>query len=244
MIKFTRYFCFVAKVLSVILLVLTIHEYGHYSEMKKRGIGVQEFSIGIGPPLFQHIQKDGILVSLRMIPIMAYVMPSDSGSKKIISLPYFEFFNVYSAGIRNNIFTGWVLVVGMQLLSVFRNRDWSDFFKDLLFSPIRILILFFGFTVAFFHKWGAELVERYQFEIYDVEENEHINRILWWSFCLGFLNFLPLGGFDGSKIFLVPIFAATNNWWTVTLLSWTSISLLFFVFFRGIRVGELVYYID
>lgn len=236
---------FIAKVLATILLVLTIHEYGHYTEMKKHNIEIAEFSIGIGMPLFQYSREDKVLVSLRLIPIMAYVMPSDKGAEKINTLPFFEFFSIYSAGARNNVFTGWVLITGMQFLSVFRRHDLSDFFKDFLFSPIRIVILFFGFTAAFFHKWGVKLVGRYMFEIYDVEKNEHINRVLWWSFCLGFLNFLPFSFFDGSKIFFFPILTMISNIYLIFLLSAISGMLFVFVFFvRGIMIGELVDYIN
>jgi len=240
--NFPRFLGFIAKVLAAILLVLTIHEFGHYSEMKRYGVEVQEFSIGIGMPLFQYTSEDGELVSLRLVPIMAYVMPSQRGVEKLGEISSFARFNIYFAGVRNNIFTGWALVVGMQFFSVFRRRDWSVFLKDLLFSPVRILVLFFGFTVAFFHKWGTEVVQRHRFEIRDVAENEHINRVLWWSFCLGFLNFLPLGVFDGGRIFLSPILSATDNWWILFLLPLTSQTLLFFCFIRGIRIRELVDY--
>lgn len=240
--KFLRDLGFIARVLVVILFVLTIHEYGHYSEFVKHDVEVEEFSFGVGPLLYGRQLNSGVQLSFRALPIMAYVKAKDNQIDKILKMSFWERFEIYVAGVRNNIFTGWVLVVGMQLLSVFRGRDWSDFFKDLFFTPIRIIILFFGFTVAFFDRWGTELVERYKFVVYGVEENEHINRILWWSFCLGFLNFLPVSGFDGSKIFLAPILFNNNNWWAVSLVPWLSTWLLLFLFVRGIRIGELVDY--
>lgn len=245
--RFTRFLYMIGlviKAMPAILLVLIIHEHGHYSEMKRYGVEVKEFSIGIGMPIFQHTLENGVLVSLRIIPISAYVMPSQNGVEKIKTLNFIEYLNICSAGVRNNIFTGWALVFIMQFISVSRLRDLPYFFKDLLFSPIRILILFFGFTVAFFHRWGTELVEKYQFVIYDVYENEHLNRILWWSFVVGFLNFLPLSGLDGAKIFFVPILATVNNLSIKTWLSFLSFYLFVFVFIRGIRIKELVDYVN
>jgi membrane-associated protease RseP (regulator of RpoE activity) len=233
-----------AKIIPVILLILTIHEYGHYSEMKKNNVEVQEFSIGIGKPLFQYYREDGVLVSFRLVPIVAYVLPSDEGHKKINTLPFIKSFSIHFAGVRNNIFTGWALVVGMQFLSVVRRHNWPDFFKNFLFSPIKILILFFGFTMGFFHELGAKIVEKYQFTVYGIKENEHINRILWWSFVLSFLNFLPIGNFDGRRIFFEVVLKFTSNTEVLNLLSFVSSVLFFSLLFIGIRIGELVDYID
>ena len=61
--------------LSLLMLesALVIHEYGHLREFYKRGVPVKEFSLGIGPRLYQY-QTDSLLtVSFRLIPIIAYV---------------------------------------------------------------------------------------------------------------------------------------------------------------------------
>ncbi len=240
---------FIARVLCVILVVLVIHEYGHYSEMKKHGVEVKEFSIGLGPLIFQKIKNDGVLLSLRLIPIGAYVKSSQKGSEKLSKLSIFELFNIVSAGVRNNIFTGWCLVIAMQVLSVLRRRiTFTAFIKSFLFSPFRILIIFLGFTVSFFHRCGISFVKKFNFEVYGIKKNEHINRLLWWSFCVGFLNFLPARFFDGQKLFyvtsflLVPFFPTIHHF-LLAFLQIVGPLLLLFIFF-GIRIGEIVNYND
>jgi len=52
-------------VFSVIVLV---HEYGHYKVARNVGIRVEEFAIGMGPILYKK-EKDGVLYSIRAIPI-------------------------------------------------------------------------------------------------------------------------------------------------------------------------------
>jgi RIP metalloprotease RseP len=58
----------------ILLITLTVHELGHYTFAKVFKVNVKEFSIGIGPRLFSKINKNGTKVSIRLIPLVAYVM--------------------------------------------------------------------------------------------------------------------------------------------------------------------------
>lgn len=58
--------------LVVFLLVVMLHEFGHFTVAKLSGIKVNEFSIGMGPKLFQK-QKGETAYSLRALPIGGYV---------------------------------------------------------------------------------------------------------------------------------------------------------------------------
>ena len=55
----------------IFLLVILIHEFGHFIVAKKNGVSVLEFSIGMGPKLFQR-ESNGTLYSLRMLPVGGY----------------------------------------------------------------------------------------------------------------------------------------------------------------------------
>lgn len=62
------YFVFVLGV------VVCVHEFGHFLFAKKAGIYVYEFSIGMGPRLFQwHRKGDETTYSIRLFPIGGYV---------------------------------------------------------------------------------------------------------------------------------------------------------------------------
>ncbi|WP_138159043.1 RIP metalloprotease RseP [Peptoniphilus catoniae] len=56
----------------VFMLVILLHEFGHYSVAKLVGIKVNEFSVGMGPKLIQK-QKGETKYSLRALPIGGYV---------------------------------------------------------------------------------------------------------------------------------------------------------------------------
>ena len=55
----------------IFLLVILIHEFGHFIVAKMNGVSVLEFSIGMGPKLFQR-ESNGTLYSLRMLPVGGY----------------------------------------------------------------------------------------------------------------------------------------------------------------------------
>lgn len=58
--------------LLVFLLVVMLHEFGHFTVAKLSGIKVNEFSIGMGPKIY-HKQKGETFYSLRALPIGGYV---------------------------------------------------------------------------------------------------------------------------------------------------------------------------
>lgn len=58
--------------LLVFLLVVILHELGHFTVAKLSGVKVNEFSIGMGPEIYQK-QKGETLYSLRALPVGGYV---------------------------------------------------------------------------------------------------------------------------------------------------------------------------
>ena len=59
--------------LILILVVVFIHEYGHYYFAKKYGVGVTDFSIGFGKELFGWNDKSGTRWKICWIPLGGYV---------------------------------------------------------------------------------------------------------------------------------------------------------------------------
>jgi membrane-associated protease RseP (regulator of RpoE activity) len=70
-------------IILMLLISLTIHELGHFAFAKIFKVNVKEFSIGVGPCLARHTTKRGMRVSLRLIPLVAYVMLDSSHIKKL-----------------------------------------------------------------------------------------------------------------------------------------------------------------
>ena len=67
--------------LIVFSLLVTIHEFGHFYFARKAGILVREFAIGMGPKLFSREGKDGVLYTLRMLPLGGYVRLAGLGEE-------------------------------------------------------------------------------------------------------------------------------------------------------------------
>lgn len=54
-------------------ILVIVHEFGHLYFAKKSGILVREFSIGMGPKIFSHIDKEGTAYTIRILPLGGYV---------------------------------------------------------------------------------------------------------------------------------------------------------------------------
>ncbi len=61
----------VVAILSLLVMVM-IHEFGHYVAGKALGFKIEEFSVGFGPKIIQRRKKNGELFSLRAIPLGGY----------------------------------------------------------------------------------------------------------------------------------------------------------------------------
>ena len=84
-------FTFIIPFLVLILVVVFIHEYGHYYFAKRYGVGVTDFSIGFGKEIFGWNDKSGTRWKICWIPLGGYVkffgdrnVFSQADQKKII----------------------------------------------------------------------------------------------------------------------------------------------------------------
>ena len=63
------YIGYILLAILILLIMITIHELGHYIAGKVFGFGIEEFAIGFGPKLFSRTQKSGEVFSIRALPI-------------------------------------------------------------------------------------------------------------------------------------------------------------------------------
>lgn len=75
--------------LVILLLMVLIHEAGHYTTAKILGFTVEEFAVGFGPKIFSKRRKNGELFSLRVLPLGGFCafygendVVTDTDSKK------------------------------------------------------------------------------------------------------------------------------------------------------------------
>lgn len=113
--------------LSVIVI---IHELGHFLVARHYGVYCREFSIGMGPALYQHQGKETIF-SIRAIPFGGYVMMAGEddnteadeedwlnevpASKRLNNKPCHQQIAVMLAGIVMNVLLAWVLFIGLAM---------------------------------------------------------------------------------------------------------------------------------
>lgn len=66
------YVWYILIAIFALLLMVMIHEFGHYIAGKILGFKINEFSVGFGPKILQKKKKNGELFSLRVIPLGGY----------------------------------------------------------------------------------------------------------------------------------------------------------------------------
>lgn len=65
-------FLYILLAIVVLLVLITVHEFGHYIAGKILGFKINEFSIGFGPAIFKREKKDGELFAIRALPLGGY----------------------------------------------------------------------------------------------------------------------------------------------------------------------------
>lgn len=65
-------FIYILLALVVLLVMITVHEFGHYIAGKIFGFKINEFSIGFGPALYKRKRKDGEIFAIRALPLGGY----------------------------------------------------------------------------------------------------------------------------------------------------------------------------
>lgn len=63
---------FILLALILLLVLITVHEFGHYLAGKALGFKINEFSIGFGKSIFEKTKKNGEKFSIRVIPLGGY----------------------------------------------------------------------------------------------------------------------------------------------------------------------------
>lgn len=63
------YIGYVLLAILVLLIMITVHEFGHYLSGKLLGFGIEEFAIGFGPKIYSKNKKSGEVFSIRAFPV-------------------------------------------------------------------------------------------------------------------------------------------------------------------------------
>ena len=100
---------YILLAIVVLLFMVLIHEFGHYTIGRMLNFKITEFSVGFGKALFSRKNKRGELISLRLFPLGGYCAfaGEDSGDDPeafINQKPWKRIF-VFLAGVTFNFAT-------------------------------------------------------------------------------------------------------------------------------------------
>ena len=64
-----NFILYILLALLVLMVMITVHEFGHFIAGKIFGFGIEEFSIGFGPKIFSRTKNNGEKFSIRALPL-------------------------------------------------------------------------------------------------------------------------------------------------------------------------------
>ena len=96
-------------------IIIFIHELGHFMFAKLFKVGINEFAIGMGPKVFKKKGKDGVLYSVRLIPMGGFVSmvgedEDVDDENALCKKPVWQRIIIVSAGAIMNILLGFSLM--------------------------------------------------------------------------------------------------------------------------------------
>ena len=124
----------VLAAISVVLMLIVVHEFGHFAAARLQKIRVNRFSIGFGPTLLKY-QGSETEYAIRAIPLGGYVgFPDDDPESTIPpddpnllrNRPVLDRAIVISAGVIANLVFAYFLLVG---------QAFTIGFQDITYQP-------------------------------------------------------------------------------------------------------------
>ena len=123
----------VLAAISVVLLLIVVHEFGHFAAARLQKIRVNRFSIGFGPTLLKY-QGSETEYAIRAIPLGGYVgFPDDDPDSTIPpddpnllrNRPVLDRAIVISAGVIANLIFAYFLLVGQAVTIGFQDINYQ-----------------------------------------------------------------------------------------------------------------------
>lgn len=186
--------------LFVLEFAFAIHEYGHLREFQKRDIPIKEFSLGIGPSVYQH-QIGTFIFSVRIVPLMAYVAPTAGGERLFedkVSL--WGKIAVHTAGIRNNFLCGVGPVLLLQILGWMKgNLSLRELAGTAAITPFKVIFRFFSLFIGCITAGSVNLTNRFLLSTGGINPSRPLKNLIIFNLILGMVNLVPLPPLDGSS---------------------------------------------
>lgn len=162
----------------IFLVMITLHEFGHFAAAKATGVGVLEFSVGMGPAIFKK-QGKNTLYSVRIFPIGGYcsLLGENGGSDEagaFCNQKLWKRFLVVSAGAVVNLLLGFILfavIVGISgpfASNVIDSMDERSYLSEAGVMPGDRIVAINGHKVNFYQDiqlYSDEFADGSDFEL-------------------------------------------------------------------------------
>lgn len=108
---------YVLLAILVLLIMITVHELGHYVTGKALKFSIDEFAVGFGPPLIKKKSKGGEVFSLRLIPLGGYcAFTGEDGEEQTknsfnAKAPWKRILVLLSGAVMNYIFALFIIII-------------------------------------------------------------------------------------------------------------------------------------
>jgi len=138
----------IALAVFIIIFSVFLHELGHALYMKKYGVPIEIFSIGLPFPIKIKFSSKKILggATLQFTPLLlgAFVQPTEKGEKKMSQLPYGQQADIYGAGPLANILFGGILLLIIYIILAIDRSGLLWNYKLLVTMGGAVAMLFLG----------------------------------------------------------------------------------------------------
>lgn len=182
-------------------VIVGIHEYGHYREFVDLGIPLQEFSIGVGPKMFQVDGPSGMPINFRLLPLGGYVAPTDEGAEKFLQTHAGDQIQVMGAGILATLLVGMILIWFIYGFAWYRGKIiLKEFFSLMGKTPYVLAMRCFAFLCSFFTLKRIDFSHRYIVSLVGFGTPPILAKCIEWCVYVSMLNTLPFYPLDGGKI--------------------------------------------
>ncbi len=170
----------IALAILILLVMITVHEFGHYVAGKLLGFGITEFSIGFGPAIIKKKKKNGEYFSIRALPLGGFCAfegeDDDSTSPTAFNnrAPWKRII-VLVAGATMNFLLALVLIVmlfgiyGQSLLASFEIMPSTEYSQEYSLSAGDVITEIDGTSIYMQTDLISALKGKKQGDVVDVE---------------------------------------------------------------------------